>query len=93
MGRRIAATAGLIGDPDMPILEIRARIATLEAQRRGVADRLHAARGRLQANTAAGDRALAVREFCATFAARLATLGQTPEGRRTVFGQVLDRVT
>ncbi len=90
--RRVRATADLLGDPDMPEQELRARLALLEAQRRHVDQRLEGAQARLLAHDVRAVQGEAVRQFCAELGPRLAVLGATPEGRREVFGWCLDRV-
>jgi hypothetical protein len=93
IARKLAATAELLGDPDMPHRELRARLAALEDQRRHVEGRLEIVQNRLLTHDARVARGAAVREFCAEFAARLETLGQTPDGRAFVLARCVDRMT
>jgi site-specific DNA recombinase len=90
---KIAATAELLGDPAMPHAELRARLATLEAQRRHLMGRLQMAEGTLASHDAQVARQAAVAKFCAELVPRLQVLGATPEGRRFVLGKCVDRIT
>lgn len=92
IARKLAATAELLGDPDMPHRELRARLAALEDQRRHVEGRLNVVQARLLSHDAQAARGAAVREFCAEFVARLEALGRTSGGRAFVLARCIDRI-
>jgi site-specific DNA recombinase len=92
VGRRIAATAELLGDPDMPHPELRARLEDLERQRRHLDGRLEGAQARLLSHDVQEARRAAVRRFCEELGPRLDALGKTLEGRRAVLVRCVDRI-
>jgi site-specific DNA recombinase len=92
LARRITAVAELLGDPNLPQPELRARLADLEGQRRHLDGRLDAAQARLTSRDSEAARVSAARRFCEELGPRLTALGATPAGRAEVFRACVERV-